>query len=254
MPSRLVLVADLPWYDHPRSAAALDAFWAVARDALRAAGVREAPDALARPHSSQVLWTTPDLLLGQCCGPDLATEAGRALEVLARPVFPELAVGAGDYFSLVVGRLPLNRPPRLVINAVSSRSGCGALLEWLADRGLTAGPVTVSGSHAASLEAVRRGDADLAAIDAHAWNWLATAGLPVLGRSRAAPSPPWVVHRDCPVPRALLREVLQRAVECRGAAIGIGGVVPADRYTYLGDRPDDRLDAPLDTTNARETP
>lgn len=227
-----MLVADLPWYDHPPCSGALDAFWAALRDVLSAAGVEDLPETLARGRQPRLLWSEPGLILSQCCGPDLDSDAGRDLEVIARPAFADLDCGPGDYFSHIVGRLPMDCPPRLVVNATTSRSGCGALLEWLAVRGIEPGPMVVSGAHGASIDQLRRGEADLAAIDAHSWRWLDTAGLRRIGRSAAAPAPPWVCHGDCPVPVALTRRALEHAVATRGADIGIVGFVDADRAHY----------------------
>lgn len=225
-------VANLPWYDYPESAAGLDRFWACVRDALRALGQTDVPETLTRSDDVQGQWADPGLLLSQCCGPDLFTTAGAGLEPIARPAFAELDATAGHYFSHVVGRLPSRGALRIVVNATSSRSGHGALRDWLAEQGLEIGAVTVSGSHAASIDTLRRGEADVAAIDAHNWRWLETEGLDVIGRSAEAPSPPWVVHRDAGANPDRLREALVRAVDVAGPAIGIVGVEPADRALY----------------------
>lgn len=226
------LVAGLPWYDHPASARGLDLFWAALADALRAAGHVGIPEALARWARPTEQWRDPGLLLSQCCGPDLFTAPGADLEVVARPAFSGLDAAPGTYFSWLVGERSALARPRVAINARSSRSGCGALAEWLRDRGLVPASVEETGSHAASLEAIRAGRADLAAIDAHAWHWLDSGGIGVLGRTAAAPSPPWVTRRGGAVGIHALRRALERAVAKRGAEIGIDAVMPARRCDY----------------------
>ena len=224
--------AQLPWYDHPGSSAALDRFWRCVREALRASGEYDVPERLTRGVDVRAQWRSPGLLLSQCCGPDLFTPAGADLVPIARPTFADLDVGAGRYFSHVVGRVPTDVHPRIVVNETSSRSGHGALREWLGAEGLHAGRVIVSGSHAASIVALRRGAAGLAAIDAHSWRWLDTRGLEVIGRSAAAPSPPWVMHRHAGVEPARMRAALVRAVEYCGDAIGIVSAETALRDDY----------------------
>lgn len=227
------LIASLPWYDLPPARDGLNAFWEVLRGELKHIGALPLPPALERDMPLIDQWAHAGLLLSQCCGPDLFTPAARHLEPIARPVFMDLDCNPGDYYSHIVttNRLLPTRP-RLVVNAPSSRSGCAALYEWLRRQRVEPGSVLISGAHAQSLEWLRHGRADVAAIDAHSWPLLNTQGLHIIGRSEPAPSPPFVMHRGAPVTRQCMHAALIATIAKAGEAIGIAGVQPAERESY----------------------
>ena len=189
------------------------------------------PEYLERSLSLQKQWQHPQLLLSQCCGPDLFGAAG-GLEPVARPIF-DLACEPGTYFSHVVKvAYSHTSARRVVINSPSSRSGCAALLGWLEKRGWTPSKVVVSGSHAASAQMLRRGQADLAAIDAMSWKIIDTSRLEIVGKTSSAPAPPYIKRMGITVPKSVLFEALEVALSEAGEALGIKGVLPADLELY----------------------
>ncbi len=178
------------------------------------------------------LWFEPDLLVSQACGLDLFLSAA-PIEPVASPVF-DLDCEPGMYFSHIVG----NVDGRVAaVNSLSSRSGCSALLSTCSPSS-----VLVTGSHLASLEAIRTGRADLAAIDAVTWRIIARdepekiAGISIVARSGDAPSPPFVVRRG--TDRDVVLQALRRALgspESNDAkeALVMKGIIPAQRDDYL---------------------
>ncbi len=234
------LIASLPWYDLPVRQPQLDAFWSVLRNELHRLSAPLLPDRLPLPetlnrHTPLVeQWAHPALLLSQCCGPDLFTPQAQELVPIARPVFADLDGTPGQYFSHIVtarGR-EHGGSGRFVINSASSRSGGAALFEWAAASGIDCDQVLISGAHASSLDYLRHGWADLAAIDAHSWPLLDTRGITIIGRSTEAPTPPFVMHRRNPIGAALIRTALDYAIEQAGASIQIAALMNINSQTY----------------------
>lgn len=87
--------------------------------------------------------------------------------------------------------------------------------------------ILISGSHAGSLESLRNGTADMAAIDAHSWPLLDSRGITIIGKSKEAPTPPFVMHRRSPITPALMHEALSGAIQQAGASINIETVMSA---------------------------
>ena len=238
------LIASLPWYDLPALRTQLDVFWSVLRHELSKELQRVNTDRLPLPdrlnrHTPLIeQWGHPGLLLSQCCGPDLFTPQAQELVPIARPVFSDLDCTPGQYFSYIVcashqaRRHDLNDSSRFVINSASSRSGCAALFEWTTANGMNCNQVLISGSHAGSLESLRNGTADMAAIDAHSWPLLDSRGITIIGKSKEAPTPPFVMHRRSPITPALMHEALSGAIQQAGASINIETVMSASRKTY----------------------
>ncbi|MFP2767813.1 PhnD/SsuA/transferrin family substrate-binding protein [Oceanisphaera sp. KMM 10153] len=239
------LVASLPWYDLPPLQPGLDTFWSVLRNELHRLSAPLSsyrlpiPDTLDRHTPLVEQWTNPGLLLSQCCGPDLFTPQARGLVPIARPVFSDLDCTPGQYFSYIVsasGREPASPQSagtvRFVINSASSRSGCAALFEWASANGIDGDQVLLSGGHAASLEYLRNGAADLAAIDAHSWPLLDSRGITIIGRSTEAPAPPFVMHQRSPIHAALMYEALSDTIQQAGASINIEAVMSTCSQTY----------------------
>lgn len=227
-------IASLPWYDSEVKRGALDQFWYAAAQFLGDAGIDRVPRELTRDQSLASLWRSPNLILSQCCGPDLLTEKGSDLYAVARPVFAELDCTPGYYYSYIVSRTEQpDRTARIVVNSLTSRSGYTALTEWMELNGTGVSEVKISGSHAASLAMLEQGMADIAAIDAHTVHQLGIKlSMPVIGKSTEALTPPYVYNRSSAVSSDVLLQALIYAVQQRGTDIGITDVIESDRSCY----------------------
>ena len=175
------MTASFPWYDLPSVRWANDVLW-------QATGLGGELD---RTTPVDAQWRADDLVISQACGLDLFLGDSPIEPVLA-PVF-DLDCAPGHYYSYLVG----SRDGVAAVNSLSSRSGLSALLSIC-----TPNSLLVTGSHEASLSAVRRGAAAMACIDAVTWHILerdvpvSVAGLGVLERTASAPAPPYVVRRN----------------------------------------------------------
>ncbi|MBL8906629.1 MAG: PhnD/SsuA/transferrin family substrate-binding protein, partial [Rhizobiales bacterium] len=162
------MLASLPMYDWPEIRPATDAWWAaIARHAGLGFPLTRADDYAA-------LWRRDDLIFSQTCGYPFTHGFAGNLNLIATPHYDtEGCVGPG-YSSFVFARA---RPPRLsdlagsiaAVNAPDSMSGMLALklvFAPLAKSGRFFRGAIATGSHIASLQAVRDGTADVCAIDA----------------------------------------------------------------------------------------
>ena len=203
-------VASLPMYDLPELRGAHDALWAGIARHLRRAGGTDVPAGLSWDRPVGEAWADPELLLGQCCGADLTGACAGRLRVVATPRYRAAGCAGAGYASLLVvaegadvhkledlcGRVA-------AINQPGSHSGMNAFRALIAPfsrDGRFFSAVEVSGAHAASLAMVASGAADVAAIDCVSHALLARhrpaalAGTRVLGRTAAAPAPPYVTR------------------------------------------------------------
>lgn len=192
-------------------------------DGLRAAGldIRVDPDAAT---------TDCDLLLA--CGLltiELIERTG-SRRIVAAPRFPGEA--APTYRSVVIARSPVAVEDvggaALAINEYGSWSGWHGFAAWLAGRGIhPTGPHVLTGSHHASVDAVRRGDAEVAAIDATVWRDLVDrTGLEVIATTGDWPAPPFSVAGTLPA---------RVAGEIAEALFAVDGIEPAadDDYRFM---------------------
>ena len=92
-------VASLPMYDLPEARPA----WTRSGDRarLRRAGL-EVPAPLAYPSRVPALWSAPELLFGQSCGPDLTVAPGATLQPVATPRYRAPGCAGARYASLLV--------------------------------------------------------------------------------------------------------------------------------------------------------
>jgi phosphonate transport system substrate-binding protein len=125
--------------------------------------------------------TGGELHAGFICGlpyANLRDFSGEDMEALVAPVMAgERYGGRPVYFSDVLVRAGEERAPldglggrRLAVNEADSHSGYGVVLSTLAERGVPEqgfAEVVETGSHAASVRAVREGRVDAAAVDSH---------------------------------------------------------------------------------------
>lgn len=199
---------SLPMYDLPELRPATDAWWQGLAQGLTRLGVPEVPRELDRRQPPELAWRAGDLLLSQCCGRDLVTHLAGAVVPVAIPTYRAAGCGPGSYRSWLVGRRGDGRSSlrdfagaTAAINYVGSHSGWVALAHSLAQAGLPEGCLGVgllTGSHRASLRAVARGDAALAAIDCVTFALLARvepgliAKVRIVGESEPAPALPYI--------------------------------------------------------------
>lgn len=226
-------------YDLPGLADATDVLWAAIARALARSGVEGVPVALARDRDLPTLWTDPELLLAQACGLPFVTLLAGRVRYVATPVYDLPGCAGGDYRSWIVVR-DQGGPAGLAglagciaaINAPHSQSGANALAATTAPHAKGRpffAQISVTGSHQASIDRVREGRADCAAIDCVTWGLLAATdraaieGLRIIAHGPAAPCLPFVTSLATDdVTLARLRSALRRAVSDPLAAAACG--------------------------------
>jgi ABC-type phosphate/phosphonate transport system substrate-binding protein len=254
-------LASLPMYDLPALRPATDAWWAGLSAHFRRAGVRGVPDRLSRPGEGPGFWLSPDLLFSQSCGYPLVTRLAGCVTLLGTPCYEIDGSEGSDYRSLVIVRA--NSPATNIsdlrgrccaVNMAGSWSGHHALrliAGPLIDDGRPAFEVSLSGSHAGSVDALRTGAADFAAVDCVSFGLLSrhephrVAGLRILARTPAMPGLPLVAGGDVPESDVqAMQQGLRAAIEdpeLRGARDRLR--LKAVDFTGLADY--DRLSAAL---------
>jgi hypothetical protein len=232
------MIAALPMYDRPELRAETDRLWSAIRDALRARGI-DAPEGLTRDREPWDLWQSPDLILAQTCGLPFRARLHGRVALVATPDHDLPGCPPGHYCSVILacGRALPDRP-RVAINDRLSQSGWAALHAWTGARAMRLGPVTVTGSHAASARAVASGTAELAAIDAQTWRHLIRfdGADPALEIARTPPTPglPLITAatRDPAPIRAALADALLDLPQDIRAALDLHGFVRIDAEAY----------------------
>lgn len=246
-------LASLPMYDADRRA--VERLWRHLARSLRRDGVAGVPDRLAWPDDDlDRHWRHPGLLLSQACGYPVAHGLRGQVQLVG--AFRHTAPGCDGIFyrSLLVvrdddpaRRIDDLRGRTVAYNSPDSQSGCHALLALvapLAEDGRFFGRAVASGAHARSIELVRSGAADIAAIDCVSHASFARArpdalrGLRVVGATNAAPGLPLITSAATSADElaALRRAVAavfdDAALDDVRAALFLGGfeVVGADAY------------------------
>jgi ABC-type phosphate/phosphonate transport system substrate-binding protein len=216
-------VASLAMYDLGELHAANDALWAAVARRV------DAPIALTRGVELMSVWTDPGLLLAQTCGYPLVTSLDGRVRYLGTPCYDVPGCEGPNYRSALIVRaadrathLRDLRGGNCAINDLASNSGMNVLraeIAPLAEGGRFFGDTLLTGSHAASAEAVARGQADLASIDCVTWAHLQryrppiTDQLRVLSWTVATPGLPFItsIHTDVNTV-----EILRDALEAEG--------------------------------------
>ena len=206
------LRASLPMYDLPEVRASTDRLWTAIAGEMRAGGVQGVPDALERPAHHRDAWRPGGLLFSQSCGYPVAAPLRGTLRVVATPHYAAPGCEGHRYASAVIVRSSsgVTAPGALrgsvcAFNSRDSQSGCNAfraLIAPLAGGESFFSDTIETGAHAASLDAVRHGRADVCAVDCVTWALLArhrpaaVAGLTVLCRTERSPGLPFVTAAD----------------------------------------------------------
>ena len=224
-------IASLPMYDFDRDA--VDAWWRGIALALRVEGVSGVPSSLEWPDDLNSHWRDSRLLLGQTCGYPLMTTLVGDVQVVGAFCYTAPGCFGIHYRSELIARIDdadaieAFRGRRAVVNSLDSHSGANALhglVAPLAVDGIFFSHWSVSGSHRRSIEAVRSGSADIAAIDCVTLEALrrhapeSLRGLRTIGSTAAAPGLPLVTAAGT---TAADLHTLQRALfsACRDAAL-----------------------------------
>ena len=190
----------------------------------------------------------------QVCGYPLVRSLRTLYDVVAAPCYGVAFCSEATHRGLIVvgigtryASLADVRGTRFATNAHDSNTGTNLprrLIAPLAEAHRFFRQVVVTGSHAASVEAVQTGAADAASIDSVTFALLAehrpaaVAGVRVLAASAQSPTPPFVTPRATePRDRAILYDALAAAVaapELASAlrALHLFAVRPATLETY----------------------
>lgn len=198
------MIASLGMYDPPPLQAANDRLWRLIRDAMRQRGLA-APEALTRDEGAYwPAWESSALVLSQTCGLPFRARLHDRVTLIGTPDYGIEGCPPGYYRSVLVARRDDPRqsladfaPARLAYNEALSQSGWAAPLACFAEQGLVPKPSLQTGSHAASVDAVAKGDADIAAIDAVTWAILGdhnpvVALLRIVARTAPTPGLPLI--------------------------------------------------------------
>jgi ABC-type phosphate/phosphonate transport system substrate-binding protein len=205
-------VASLPMYNIPEIRKASSSLWNGIAKYLRLEGVENVPDRLVFNRTLHNLWNDPNLMFSQCCGYDVVRRFENTLTPLAVPHYDVAACAGGEYSSLVVVGEDCQYDDVLemqgtvaAINGPESHSGMSSLRELVASRhknGRFFDAIRISGAHVKSLAMLRRGEADVAAIDCVTYTLLSVyqpkslAGTRVLGQTYHSPAPPYITRAD----------------------------------------------------------
>jgi len=202
--------ASLPMYDMPEVTEATDAWWRGLARAMTREGIKDVPDALKRGEEFVTLWRDPDLLISHTCGYPLTHQYKDDFRLIATPMFSVPGCSGANYCSFIIVREddPAQEPADLkrrvaAYNSIESQSGYSALravFAPLSEDGKFFSGTVESGAHAASLEMVAQGKADVCATDCVTHALLsryrpdAVRGLRVLAQSPSTPGLPYVTR------------------------------------------------------------
>jgi ABC-type phosphate/phosphonate transport system substrate-binding protein len=246
------LIAVLPMYDFPWTAAANDALWAAICARLAEAGV-QSPTRLTRGGELAVLWRHPALIFGQTCGYPYASGLKDAVTLIAAPEYSFPGCEDASHRSFIIRRAS---DPRCVLkefrgavaalNAHDSNTGMNlfrAMIAPIAGGAAFFSSIVVTGSHEASVAAVAEGGADLDSIDCVSFALL-ERGRPeliervaIVAESPLSPCLPFIASASLPAPTIeTVREALFAALADPNfaeacATLGLKGariVAPAD--------------------------
>ena len=246
------LIAILPMYDFPWTAAANDALWAAISARLAEAGV-QSPTRLTRGGELAVLWRHPALIFGQTCGYPYITELRDSVVLIAAPEYSFPGCEDASHRSFIIRRasdsrcvLKEFRGAVAALNAHDSNTGMNlfrAMIAPIAGGAAFFSSIVVTGSHEASVAAVDNGQADLASIDCVSFALLGRGRPELIGRvaivaeSPLLPCLPFIASASLPPPtidavrEALFAGIADPALAETRVTLGLAGAraaTPAD--------------------------
>jgi len=217
-------------YDLPVVRPDIDAWWGGVRRHFQDTGMHDIPGHLSRPGEGFDFWLAPDLLFSQSCGYPLVTRLAGHVTLLGTPCYDVDGCEGSDYCSFIIVRAECPaktvmdlRGRRCAVNLAESWSGHHALRLYLAPLVENNRPlfeVAQSGSHAASIEAVRSGMAEFAAVDCVVFGLLSrdepqkTEALRILARTPAMPGLPLIAGTAASIDEVrCMKRALRRAFD-----------------------------------------
>jgi ABC-type phosphate/phosphonate transport system substrate-binding protein len=193
------MLATLQMYDFPEVRPATEAFWQAIATRLGVSLL------LSQPEDWTAAWRRSDLLFSQTCGYPFTHEYAGKLKLVATPHYAAPGCDGPHYCSILLAReqrpLPEFRGRIAAFNNRDSMSGMLALklmFSPFAIQGQFFSRTIETGGHLASLAAVQKGEADVAAIDCvtvastRRYRSQALEGLVEVGRSPQVPGLPFV--------------------------------------------------------------
>lgn len=168
-------LVGLPMYDAPEIRAANSEFWRAMATILHDNGVDDLPLELATHIDLPAFWSDPHLIFGQTCGYPLTHGLCGEAELIATPCYDVSQADGPRYGSVIIvahsssiNTLAQANQHIAAINGYDSNTGMNLFRITLARAGASGkffSNVIVTGSHRASVEAVIKGEADIASID-----------------------------------------------------------------------------------------
>jgi len=205
------MIASLPMYDWPEVKSATDDWWQGLARAFRNEGLADVPTDLLRGGHESNGWKDSNLLFSQTCGYPYTHGGTDTLQLVATPCYQLDGCEGPDYRSFILCREETSvdgladfKGGRAAINNIGSQSGYSALravIAPIANKEAFFGNVMLSGGHRYSMNMVRRGEADLCAVDSVCYALAKTyvpellIGLKIIASSPAAPGLPYVTAR-----------------------------------------------------------
>jgi ABC-type phosphate/phosphonate transport system substrate-binding protein len=246
------LIAVLPMYDFPWTAAANDALWAAISALLAEAGV-QSPTRLTRGGELAVLWRHPALIFGQTCGYPYASGLKDGVTLIAAPEYSFPGCEDASHRSFLIRRVSDSRRELrefrgavAALNTHDSNTGMNlfrAMIAPIAGGAAFFSSIVVTGSHKASVAAVDNGQADLASIDCVSFALLGR-GRPefiervaIVAESPLSPCLPFIASASLPalmiaaVRKSLIAALADTDLAQTRAVLGLTGVrvvAPAD--------------------------
>ena len=219
-------LASLPMYLANRPAVA--ALWELLRQTLADTGLQRLPTDLTWPQDCHAHWLEPDLLISQTCGYPFTADLAGKVQLLGAFAYNAPQCSGIACRSVLVaraehGHLGLEgfRGLRAAFNAPNSQSGYNAfraLVAPLATQGRFFASAVETGGHSESVDAVREGRADLAAIDCVTYATLArytplaTEGVCVVATTEDYPGLPLITAKDTSAAEIALLQSALRAL------------------------------------------
>ena len=233
------MIASLPMYDLPSTAAANDRFWTLVRGF-----VGHGPTKLSRNTDPWIDWQSPDLLLSQTCGLPYRTRLHEHVQLVGTPDYG-LCTEQGSYYSVLLTRRSDDKNLRNYSNRIFAYNEQGSQSGWSAPQyhaqvlGFWFNRTLATGSHLASALAVAEQRADITALDAVTWQLIGKTDarfshLDVIARTDPTPGLPMITAKSRdpgPIFRAL-QTAIEALDENDRQILHLTGItrIEADRY------------------------